>query len=70
MRECGATLRPHLMDARILDAKGRPSSMTGGRLQAGKAADSAIASLWDKMAAEGTAWELEQEALQPVMPCF
>jgi hypothetical protein len=66
----GLMLKPHLMSTEILRKHGRPGDRPNRRLQLGKAGDSALVSLWDMMAADRAALELEQEALYPTAPIF
>jgi hypothetical protein len=70
LRENGIALRPHLMSREWLRARGRAGDGKQRRLRVGGAQDSCIAQLWDAMATDPDALELEQEALEPEFPCW
>lgn len=66
LRECGVVLRPHLMSD-ALRAQGERSA-GAAKIKLGGSAGSAIAALWDAMAADPIGRGLEQEALDPQAP--
>lgn len=68
LRDRGVMLRAHLMRADLLaPTRGRGG---GAKIKAGGATGSAIADLWDALAAGPGGWGLEQEALDPQTPSF
>lgn len=63
----GVSLQPHLMTEALLKSFGLPGSGERG-LKLGDACDSAVAAIWDIVAADPQRRTLEQEALAPCRP--